>query len=136
MKWPLGIFSWFGYELPIGERVRLIRQAGFEATGVWWGPENYDYSRGQHHAIPEMIRDAGLGVDNVHVSYRQANELLSADEGVRRAAVDEHLRWLDDCARHEIPTMVMHAARGPEKGRPGTEGLESVQEYAAKNEGR
>lgn len=32
-----GIFSWFGYELPISERLRLIKKAGFFCTSVWFG---------------------------------------------------------------------------------------------------
>jgi len=32
--------SWFSYDLPIGERLQLIKDAGFDATGLWWDGED------------------------------------------------------------------------------------------------
>ncbi len=31
----LGIFSWFSYQLPIQERLQLIKEAGFNTTALW-----------------------------------------------------------------------------------------------------
>lgn len=55
----LGIFSWFSYSLDIEERLRMIKQAGFDATSLWWGDENKHYQ-------PEMARKLGLEIDNIH----------------------------------------------------------------------
>jgi len=30
------IYDWFGYELPIKERYRLIKEAGFDGVLLWW----------------------------------------------------------------------------------------------------
>ena len=39
------IYDWFGYELPIKERYRLIKEAGFDGVLLWWseylGRNNY-----------------------------------------------------------------------------------------------
>ncbi len=31
-----GIFAWFSYPLPIEDRLQMIKQAGFDATSLWW----------------------------------------------------------------------------------------------------
>ncbi len=33
----LGIFAWFGYELPLQESLHLIRASGFDRVMLWWG---------------------------------------------------------------------------------------------------
>ena len=30
------IYDWFGYALPLRERYRLIRAAGFDGVMLWW----------------------------------------------------------------------------------------------------
>jgi len=130
----LGIFGWFGFEMTIAQRARLIQNAGFQATSLWWGTESLDYRLNRHHEVPAMIRSLGLVLDNVHVSYRRANELWSGDTAVRQAAVDEHLRWLDDCARHEIPIMVMHKSKGAGKFPPNPAGLDSLNQIVRRAE--
>jgi hypothetical protein len=32
----LGMFAWFGYDLPMRERLQIIKDAGFDATALWW----------------------------------------------------------------------------------------------------
>lgn len=31
----LGVYSWFSYPLPIEERLKIIKQAGFDATSLY-----------------------------------------------------------------------------------------------------
>lgn len=33
---PLSIFAWFGYALPLAESLGKIRAAGFDAVLLWW----------------------------------------------------------------------------------------------------
>jgi sugar phosphate isomerase/epimerase len=40
--------------------------------------------------------------------------------------LDKHLAWLDDCARHEIPKMVMHLSQGPSPPGPNEQGFAVV----------
>ncbi len=51
-----GIFSWFGIELPLDERLRLIKKAGFDSTSVWLGEEEELVRDGKEHLIPELVR--------------------------------------------------------------------------------
>ena len=57
----LSIFSWFSYPLPLQKRLELIKNAGFDATSLWWGDEFED----KNHQ-PEMARRLGLEIDYVH----------------------------------------------------------------------
>ncbi len=98
----LGMFVWFSYSLPLEERMRLIKEAGFEAVSLWWGAADREQQ-------PALARAAGLMIDNAHAPFRGANSLWSkGEEG------DAHLKELtdtvEDCARHGIKTAVIHAA--------------------------
>lgn len=98
------IYDWFGYELPIKERYKLIKKAGFDGVLLWWseGFDRNDYRRG-----PQLARDAGLFLENIHTPIQNQNKLwLDNLEG--DALTDCYLQCVADCAEFEIPTMVVH----------------------------
>lgn len=98
------IYDWFGYELPIKERYKLIKKAGFDGVLLWWseGFDRNDYRRG-----PQLARDAGLFLENIHTPIQNQNKLwLDNLEG--DALTDCYLQCVADCAEFEIPTMVIH----------------------------
>lgn len=105
------IFAWFGIPVPFPERMRLLRDAGFGITSIWWEERNPE-GRRLRHLAPGIARGFGLDIEHIHVPYQGCNDLWS-DNGHRRTdALDRHLRWIEDCARHEVPTMVMHVVSG------------------------
>jgi sugar phosphate isomerase/epimerase len=123
----LGMFVWFGYDLPIRQRLRMIRQAGFETTSIWWGEKE---GRGAElYDLPAMVREAGLQLDNAHLPYEYAN-LLWCDSGlIRHAAIEQHIRWLHECASQGVTTAVMHLTQGnqpPEASGEGVEGIRRI----------
>ncbi len=120
-----GIFAWFGIPIPFPDRVRLIRDAGFEVTSLWW-EERHPEARRLRHRAPDLAREAGLEVDHIHVPYRGCNDLWSAHDGDRAEAVARHVRWIGDCARHAIPVMVMHAVSGRGNQVRHAHGLDSM----------
>lgn len=122
----LGIYAGFGFEIPFEERLRLIREAGFGSTAIWWEEKN-PRIRELRHRAPELIRDAGLGLDNIHAPYYACRELWSDKAADRTQSVDLHRSWLDDCSRHGIPRMVMHVSLGSNTPPAGTSGLDSFQ---------
>ena len=96
----LGIFSWFSYSLPIEKRLRMIKEAGFDATSLWWAEES-------KHLQPEMARKIGLEIDNIHTPFNHANDLwLDGLNG------EEYLNMLiscvNNCVQHSIPVAVVH----------------------------
>lgn len=120
-----GMYSFFGYELPLAQRLRLVRDAGFDFTALWWGEEEPDILAGRKHELPRLARDAGLAIDNIHVPFETCNRLWSPDKAQREAWVSENLGWVEDCARAEVGIMVMHATHGKDYPLPGEDGLEA-----------
>lgn len=120
----LGAFSWFGYELPLSERLRLIRKRGFSNTFLWMGNEEPLVGAGRADEMPKMAADAGLVVDHVHAPFENANAFWSDSPAERDAIVDENLKLIEFCSRHSISCIVLHVTKGPTPPPPRAEGLE------------
>jgi sugar phosphate isomerase/epimerase len=108
----LGICAWCRIAAGFPERMPLFRDAGFEAISIWW-EERFDHARRLRHVAPEIARRAGLIPESIHVPYTWADDLWSDEPARRREAVALHRSWVRDCARHEVPILVMHAATAP-----------------------
>lgn len=95
-----GIFSWFSYSLPIEERLRLIKQAGFHATSLWWDGED------KYHQ-PELARKIGLEIDNIHTPFNNPNDLWF-DNLNGEGYLSMLSSCIKDCAQYNIPVAVIH----------------------------
>lgn len=124
-QYPLGIFSWFGYVLPFEERIRLIKEAGFTATSIWWEDEDTPWPIKKEN-MPKLVRNMGLLVENIHVPFNESGALWSEQESVRSRIIQNHLQWLNACANHQIPIMVMHLTEEGNHPAPNAYGLESM----------
>ena len=69
-----GIFTWFGYVLPLEDKLRLIRDVGFESVMMWLG-EDFDELDGDYRYIPEKADRFGLVVESAHLPYINSNDL-------------------------------------------------------------
>jgi len=98
------IYDWFGYELPLKERYRLIKEAGFDGVLLWWSEylDRKDYRKG-----PQLVREADLFIENIHTPFQIQNNLW-LDNLDGEASIDCYLQCVADCAEFEIPTMVVH----------------------------
>lgn len=122
---PLGIASWFHRAVPFCDRFKMMRDAGFDTTCIWW--EDKDESRKRlRDCVPDAVRAAGLSLDNIHVPYHWAPGLWSANRAARLEAVAKHASWVEDCARHGIPRMVMHLVLGTKDPWRLEDGLDSM----------
>jgi sugar phosphate isomerase/epimerase len=132
----LGIHAGLGFHVPFQERIRFFRDAGFDAISLWW-EERHERARELRHLAPEMIRKTGLYIDNIHVPYYCCNDLWSSDAIARSRALKLHSSWIDDAARHDIPTVVMHVTLGNTPPIPTTHGLDSYRALTdhAQNQG-
>jgi sugar phosphate isomerase/epimerase len=106
-----GIFSWFGYPLPLAERLALVAGAGFETTSLWLGAEEELVARGQADSMPALVRDAGLELEYVHAPYKGCDEIWTASHFMDSETWDLYTGSLRYCQRHDIPTAVFHLAR-------------------------
>ena len=123
-----GIFSWFGWRIHISQRAQLIKKAGFDTTCLWWADDE-KANTGSLDDLPKIVRDTGLGIDNVHVPFKEAHLLSSENLSERKKMIDLHKQWIDDCARHNIKKLVFHTCPDcPNPPAPNKLLLDSVSE--------
>ena len=118
------IFSWFGYIMALPDRLKLIKESGFDATCLWWEDEVYP-NLIDVDDMPKMVKDNGLHLDNIHCPYKGVNELWSPNKDERKQVVDSYFGYIDKCKEHDIPYMVMHATDYDYKWGFSPEGIES-----------
>ncbi|MDD3888393.1 MAG: sugar phosphate isomerase/epimerase [Syntrophomonadaceae bacterium] len=124
-KYQLGIFSWFGFVLPLPERLKLIKEAGFNATTLWWEDEIGSPCI-KKETMPNLVRDSGLILENTHIPYNDCDDLWSEHRLTRDAIVNKYIGWLSDCAKHSIPMMVMHITDSHYLPPPTQYGIDSI----------
>lgn len=121
----LSIYDWFGYELPIRDRYKLIKDTGFDGVLLWWSDwlgRGSDYRKGAEYAAR-----AGLIPENIHTPF-QAQNNLSLNNLDGQNLLDCYLQCIKDCAEFEIPTMVVHL---PDDRFPITElGMDRLKQMA------
>jgi sugar phosphate isomerase/epimerase len=103
-----GIFSWFGYRMPLAERLKLIAEANFVSTSIWLGKEEKFVESIQMDDMPGMVRDTGLILDNAHAPFKRCNLLWSDYQSERDIIKAEYRECLFFCQRHTIPMLVVH----------------------------
>lgn len=127
------IYDWFGYELPIKERYRLIKEVGFDGILLWWsdGFGRDCLGLGDYRNGPQIAREAGLFIENIHTPVHAENNLW-LDNLDGEDLTNCYLQCVSDCAEFEIPTMVVHL---PSQNKPyNALGLDRVKRIAEKAE--
>lgn len=97
-------YDWFGYKLTTKERYTLIKEAGFDGVLLWWSD---GFGRGEYRTAPQIARNAGLFIENIHTPIQNQNDLW-LDNLDGQALTDCYLQCVADCAEFDIPTMVVH----------------------------
>ena len=128
----IGIFAWFGYTLPMEERVTLIREAGYRSVMLWWGDEHRDVD-GPKELQPALFRAHGLRIANVHAPFGEASQLWT--DTLRGQAMEDTLvACLRDCSAFDIPVAVVHLTEGQNPPPPNAIGLARMRRLAEKAE--
>jgi len=129
----IGLFYWYGYELPTSTRLEHIKQAGFESTMLWWGEEP--------NAAPEFdpedlatARRIGLAVENVHVPFNDATRLWSTAKNDQINFETEHNGYLRYCSQLGIPMIVMHVSKKYDVLQPNQSGIRMMKRLVAQAE--
>ena len=101
------IVDYFGYPLSAQERMKTIKQAGFDGVILLWA----DYFDGDYKDFPKYAEKEGLYVENAHAPYMQANTIW--DDTITGEEYTDHIvRCIEDCSVFHIPTLVMHPING------------------------
>lgn len=124
------IHTWFGYELPISDRVRLIKEAGFTSAMLMWSDE-YQPDGPSLHEYPGIIRKSGLQIENIHLPFGCSNGIwLDNLEGKDTMSI--YSQCIEDCTLHEIPVAIMHPNRSIEPPSLNNLGLDRFRLLAEK----
>jgi len=126
---PKGIFSYFGYERPLRQRLALLARAGVTHTALWWGPPEEEFLLGRIHDAPALARDLGLAVENLHVPFEECNDLWLGQRE-RETFARRHRAWIDDARRHAVGTIVMHVSHTAAAPGPTPAGLATFETVA------
>ncbi|WP_054876151.1 sugar phosphate isomerase/epimerase family protein [Oxobacter pfennigii] len=134
LLYKLGIFSWFGFFLPIQKRLEMIKEAGFDATSIWWEDEEGEYTVYKKD-FPAMVKDNGLVFENIHAPFNDCEDLWSQTASRQDRFLKDHISWLNDCAKYEMPVMVMHVIDESELNEPNLSGIKLLDKliYAAQD---
>ena len=127
-----GIYYWFGFPIPNRERLKLIASAGFENVFIWWADQYADID-GLKEMLPELARNAGLYVENIHTDFESAN-LLWLDKPGWEDLMGGYMASIDACFRHQIPTMVVHLTKGDAPPPVNALGLDRLRRLVARAE--
>ena len=100
--------GWFGYPLELNDRLRLIRDAGFQSVLLWWAVESkYEPS------VPEKVETAakyGLSVENAHLQFADMNAIWQDGyDGEHYLA--ELAGLVAEAGVYGVPTLVVHLTR-------------------------
>jgi sugar phosphate isomerase/epimerase len=105
-----GMCFWFGFPIPSKERFKLIASVGFDNVFFWWGDHYLDID-GPKEKLPELARNVGLSVENIHTDFEHTN-LLWVDKLGWEDVLNRYIASVDACYNYQIPTMILHLTNG------------------------
>jgi sugar phosphate isomerase/epimerase len=126
------MYAWFGYRLPLEQRVRLIAQAGFTTTCLWFGDDEELVAGNMADKMPALAREAGLSVDNIHAPFADCNAIWSESMESVATVVDQYTAALVFCRKHDIPILVVHVSKGASPPPPTQSGLDLLGKLVAR----
>jgi sugar phosphate isomerase/epimerase len=118
-----GFFSWFGYPLPIDDRMRLIADAGFARVSIWLGAEEACIAESRPADLCAAAHRVDLAVECAHAPCEGCNLLWSEDDPVAAPIVAGLRTWVRFCGEHGIPILVVHPGTGHDAPPPTDRGL-------------
>ena len=101
----VGIYDWFGYDVSIKDRYKLIKEAGFDTVMLWWS-EGFNRGKDYKNSVQYAL-NAGLSIENIHTPVQDQNN-LSLDNQDGERVIQCYLQCIKDCSEFNIPTMVIH----------------------------
>ncbi len=115
-----GIFTWFGFIASFDDKLKMIKDAGFETVCTWWGNE-FSESDGDFHTHSEKVHKAGLTLEHAHVPYYEANHIWY-DKIIGEELFAKYKQSIIDAKVCGVDTLVIH----PFEKDPPSEGIETL----------
>lgn len=101
-----GTYTWFGYTVSFEERLKAIKEAGFDTVCSFWGREMEGID-GRLEDQPEKAEKAGLYLEHSHIPYYGCDAMWVP--GVQRdALLEKYLDCVDIAASAGLKTLVIH----------------------------
>ena len=104
----LALYQYFGYDISVPERFKMIKAAGFDALGVWcddW------FGWSDHRSFPKLAREAGLEVIDGHAPFGRDYDIVNSfwlDNRDAETTFDIYLQTIKECAEDGVKNLIMH----------------------------
>ncbi len=105
------------FAISIEEQIKLFQKTGFEGFFTMWDEHLKTYK--------QLADELGMIFQSVHAPFANAAKMWGNDKEAKNA-VAELLRCVEDCAKVNVPILVVHPYIGfEEKDNPTREGIEN-----------
>ncbi len=94
------------YDVPTSTVIALLNAAGFSAVSPVWSKE-MDVAK-----LSRITRAHGMSVQSIHAAHQGITWLWQPDADESVPVKDGILQSIDDCARNDVPVLVMHGWHG------------------------
>jgi len=101
-----GLYTWFGYILPIEDKLKMISDVGFETICTWWG-DDFDETDGDYRDHAELASKYGLYLEHSHIPYYGCDKLWT-DTLDGEEILKMHINSVKTAGVCSVPTLVMH----------------------------
>ena len=104
----LALYQYFGYDIPLKDRFKMIKSAGFDAVGVWcddW------FGWSGHREFPRLARDVGLLVFDGHAPFSREYDFVNSiwnDNLDGEMTLEIYLRTIEECGEDSVKNLVVH----------------------------
>jgi sugar phosphate isomerase/epimerase len=123
----LSIYQYFGYDLPLKERFKLIKEAGFDFVGLWrddW------FGWSEHREYADIARNAGLNVADGHAPTKRDNynfvDSIWLDNLNGETTVDVYFRTIKACGEDGVANLIVHLEDSHNPPPPNELGIERI----------
>ncbi len=106
-----GIALWYGYQIPLEERLKQIQDTGFSSVMLFWDRKAEKLDGTALEAQPELVQKFNLGIENIHLPFDHINDIW-ADSLAGEEMFLSLMEAINACGANEIPVGVLHTHRG------------------------
>ncbi len=103
------VYTWFGFYLPITERLALIKNTGFDGVMLPWEDEYppFEFSRFE---TADLAQKLGLEITNTHGPFEGYNAVWQKDDPTRSDFFKRIKKQIKECGQAGIRSVVLHTS--------------------------